>query len=149
MIPVVQHARLKTHYLALNELLAKANSNLCVRTRACPWGRRLAANDARHRMTWLESIELTEEETTVHGMLVGGSVEYDRFELSAGKDLITGRIASSARADLRQLHFGEEVTARVKQLTTRARGGIETSHDYLLPSVVPRSGEGQLFPDPT
>ena len=94
---------------------------------------------------FVETIEVKEQETTLTGRLVGGSVEYDRFELVVGNEVLTGRLASSARAELQALHFGEEVQARLKELTSTGATGNQTSRSYLLLSVVPASGEGQLF----
>jgi hypothetical protein len=145
LLTVANHGRLKSHYQALNELLAKANSNLSVRTRARPFGSRMTAPQARHRVTWLETIEVKEQETTLIGRLVGGSVEYDRFELAVGGEVLTGRLASSARAELQVLHFGEEVQARLKEFTSTATTGAQASRKYLLLGVIPAKGEGQLF----
>lgn len=145
LLTVANHARLKGHYQALNELLAKNNSNLSVRTRTRPYGSRITAPQARHRVTWLETNEVREQQSTMIGRLMGGSLEYNRFELAVGEDVIVGRLAPGARADVQALHLGEEVEARVMELMSTAATGAQTSISYLLLSVVPLSGEGQLF----
>ena len=142
---VTTHGRLKSHYQALNELLAKNNSNLRVRTRTRPYGSRITAPQARHRVTWLETIEVKEQETTFIGRLVGGSLEYDNFELEVDGEVLAGTLAPSARTDLQSLHLGEEVEARLKESTSTTATGAQTSRTYLLLGIVPSSGERQLF----
>ncbi len=145
LLTVTNHARLKSHYQALNELLAKNNSNLSVRTRARPYGSRITAAQARHRVTWLETCEVHKQERTLMGRLVGGSLPYDRFELAVGDEVIAGRLGPGARADLKALRLGDEVEARVVELTSTATTGTQTSSSFLLMSMVPLSGEGNLF----
>jgi hypothetical protein len=142
---VVSHGRLKSHYQALNTLLAKNNSSLCVRTRVRPYGSRISALQARHRITWLETCEIKERQHTMIGRLVGGSLEYNRFELEVDDGMIAGRLAPSARAELQALHLGDEVEARIMEQTSTATSGTHTSSSYLLLGLVPRSGEGLLF----
>lgn len=145
LLPVVSHGRLKSHYQALNTLLAKNNSNLCVRTRARPYGSRISAPQARHRIAWLETCEIKERQHTMIGRLVGGSLPYDRFELEVDEGVIAGRLAAGARAEVQALHLGDEVEARLMEQTSTVASGTQSSSSYVLLSVVPRSGEGQLF----
>lgn len=109
--------RVRTHYQKLMDLLAKQNIGVVARTRARPRGVRLRPEQARTRLEWLALLLVTEETIQREGVLVGGSIERDRFELRCEGDTLQGAVTASAREQMERLHLGQRVTARIRVRT--------------------------------
>ncbi len=109
--------RVKTHYQKLMDLLAKQNIGVVARTRARPRGVRIRPEQARSRLEWLALLQVSEETIQRHGLLVGGSIERDRFELKCEDETLSGTITDAARAQMERVHLGQPVTASIRVRT--------------------------------
>ena len=117
--------RIKTHYQNLIELIAKRGADVKFSTRDQPQAVRISTEQARARLAWLENLQTKEDVQTFEGILVGGSIERNRFELKQAEELIEGRMTAEASRSFRRLSWGAEVRAIV-QVTTSANNETAT-----------------------
>lgn len=109
--------RVKTHYQKLMDLLAKQNMGVVARTRSRPCGVRIKPDQARSRLEWLALLQVREETMQRDGVLVGGSIERDRFELKCDDETLSGTVTDAARAQMKHFHLGQAVTVRIRVRT--------------------------------
>ncbi|MBF0527395.1 MAG: hypothetical protein HQK56_20120, partial [Deltaproteobacteria bacterium] len=136
VISLMSHSRVKKHYTELLKLIARDGAKLRVRTRSNPFGISLDSKRARDRITWLE-LESTKEETiTTTGILVGGNIEKDRFDITSGDVHYSGRTSEQARTQMKNITFGAEVEAQMLAVTSDHEEGItEPDVSYLLKDI--------------
>jgi len=136
LVKAVASSRVKTHYYDLVEIIGKGGAQLTVRTKTRLAGVKITAKQARDRATWMDS--LTESTTTLPlgGVLTGGSIATNKFELQVGEEFYRGRISPEARAQMKDLKLGELVKAEVVETTFFAEEAIVEGHaSYFLKSI--------------
>ncbi|HVY72016.1 MAG TPA: hypothetical protein VHH73_18935 [Verrucomicrobiae bacterium] len=137
LIKAMASPRVKTHYYDLVGVLGKEGAQITVRTKARLKGVRINAQQARDRSIWMDS--LTESATTLSlvGILTGGSIATNRFELEVNEEFYRGRISPEARAQMKDLKLGERVKAEIIETTfSVAEASVEGHATYFLKSVV-------------
>ena len=110
---------------------------MAVRTKARLTGVKITAKQARDRVTWMDG--LTESTTTLplEGVLTGGSIATNKFELQVGEEFYRGRISPEANAQMKELKLGERVKAEVIETTFFADEALVEGHaSYFLKSIV-------------
>ena len=118
LLEALTQPRVKTHYQKLIELVVKRGVELQFSTRARPQAVRISTEQARARLSWLENLQTKEDVQTLEGVLVGGSIERDRFELKQADELIEGRMTAEAARSFRRLSWGAQVRATVRVTTS-------------------------------
>lgn len=138
LLQIVSSPRVKTHYLGLIEAVGKGGAKLLARTPRIRRGVRLTAAQARDRATWMSSFSAATETLVLEGLLTGGSVANNRFELLVDDDIYKGGISVQAKEQMRVIHFGDRVRATVDETTMTAEDsqleGAVTRH---LTSIEP------------
>jgi hypothetical protein len=117
-IKLLSHSRVKTHYAGIVDLLVKKNADLSIRHRNVTRTVRLSSTQARKRIEWLEQFQVSEKIINQVGDLVGGSTEYDQFELKTESGIIRGNLSEQAKDDMKKFHWGDTVTATLRIVTT-------------------------------
>lgn len=149
----LSHSRVRSHYAKLMSLLAEENADIVVRTRANPSGSKIQARRARERREWLNLLQMTTRAVTLEGRLVGGSIERRRFELAAEDGIdYAGTISEQAAEEMRHLHWGDSVRARL-EVTTQEHEDVagEPAERYhaksftLLPALPESGSHDQAF----
>ena len=137
LVKTLTSPRVKGRYYELVELVAKEDAKVTVRTKAKRSGVRLNAKQARDRVIWMDS--LTESTSTLQlaGILTGGSIATNKFELQVGDEFFRGHISPEAKSQIKELKMGESVVAEVVEttfFTEEAR--IEGQATYFLKSII-------------
>lgn len=139
-IELLSHSRVKSHYSALMEMMAKENVGLTMRHRAYRDTIRLAASQARERTEWLSQLQISEETIVRTGELVGGSIEQSRFELRSDDDLIKGKLSAQARQDIKLFHWGDSVSVTLRVTQSEHEESISgPSEAYWAVRIEPRA----------
>ena len=137
LVKTLASPRVKGRYYELIELVAKEDARITVRTKARRSGVRLNARQARDRVTWMDSLTESTSTLPLAGILTGGSIATNKFELQVGDEFCRGHISPEARVQMKELKMGESVVAEVVEttfFTEEAR--IEGQATYFLKSVV-------------
>lgn len=137
LVKAVASPRVKTHYYDLVEIIGKGGAQMTVRTKTRLAGVKITAKQARDRATWMDS--LTESTTTLplEGILTGGSIATNKFELLIGEEFYRGRISPEAKEQMKDLKLGEHVKVEVVETTFFAEEAIVEGHaTYFLKSIV-------------
>lgn len=114
---VLRHARVKSHYQKLLGVLSSSDSDMTMRTKTMPEPVLFTKVQARQRMEWLELNGIREETLHLVGVLVGGNVESNHYDLTVGEDHYSGRMTDMAATELHGIKFGATVKADVRMLT--------------------------------
>ena len=138
MMGLLSHSRVKSHYESIVTLLAKEHVNLSMRQRSERGRLRLCSSAARERLEWLQQLQVTEETIERTGELVGGNIQTDRFELKGDEETIRGVLSEQAKADLKQFHLGDTVTAILRVMITEHEDALtEQKTDYIAQQFRP------------
>jgi hypothetical protein len=138
LLQIVSSPRVKTHYLGLIEAVGKGGAKLLARTPRIRRGVRITAAQARDRATWMSSFSAATETLVLDGLLTGGSVANNKFELQADDDTYRGGISAQAKDQMRTIHFGDRVRATIEETTMTAEDGqMEGSITHHLMSIEP------------
>lgn len=131
-------ARVKTRFQKLVTLLAKQGASVAFSTKDKPQPAIMTTEQASALVFWLESLQIKESVEIINGVLNGGSLEYDRFEIRVDEDtLITGRMTAEAARDFQRLTFGSPVRAIVEvSIATNSDIGTEKT-SYVLHRATP------------
>jgi hypothetical protein len=114
----LSHPRIRTHYKALVELLAKQGADFEIRTRGHDSSSRLSAQEARDRSEWLDLLTTQTQTIKLAGTLTGGSIARDRFELQVGEMVIQGVASHDAASQMRSFRLGQTVEAELEVTTS-------------------------------
>lgn len=137
LVKAVASQRVKTHYYDLVETIGKEGAQMTVRTKARLKGVKINAQQARDRATWMDSLTESTATLPLEGILTGGSIATNRFELQVAEEFYRGRISPEARAQMKNLKLGEHVKAEVVETTFFAEEAIVEGHaSYFLKSIV-------------
>lgn len=137
LVKAVASQRVKTHYYDLVETLSKEGAQMTVRTKARLKGVKINAQQARDRATWMDSLTESTATLPLDGILTGGSIATNRFELQVDEEFYRGRISREAKAQMKDLKLGEQVKAEVVETTFFAEEAIvEGQATYFLKSIV-------------
>jgi hypothetical protein len=137
LVKAVASQRVKTHYYDLVENIGKEGAQMTVRTKARLKGVKINAKQARDRATWMDSLTENTATLPLEGVLTGGSIATNRFELQVGEEFYRGRISPEARAQMKDLKLGENVKADVVETTFFAEEAIVEGHAaYFLKSLI-------------
>jgi hypothetical protein len=117
LVKAVASQRVKTHYYDLMETLSKEGAQMTVRTKARLNGFKINAQQARDRATWMDSLTESTAILPLLGILTGGSIATNKFELEVNEEYYRGRISPEAKAQMKNLKLGERVTAEVIETT--------------------------------
>lgn len=136
LVRAVASQRVKTHYYDLVEALSKEGAQMTVRTRARLKGVKINAQQARDRATWMDSLTESTAILPLAGILTGGSIATNKFELEVDEEFYRGRISPEAKAQMKDLKLGERVTAEVIETTFFAEEAVVEGHaTYFLKSI--------------
>ena len=95
--------------------------------------------ELREELRAAQMLELggTEEENlSLSGILVGGSIESGRFELKVAEEIYRGSVSEAAKDRMKRITFGAEVKARLRvTTTTHEEGATEPATTYFLDSI--------------
>ncbi|MBX3175913.1 MAG: hypothetical protein KF886_00990 [Candidatus Hydrogenedentes bacterium] len=130
-LDLLSHSRVKSHYTAIIDLLAKQNVGLSMRHKDRNETMRLSPHQARHRAEWLAQVQVRQETIDRYGELVGGNIEQERFELRTGDELIRGTLSNQAKKDLKTFHWGESVLATLLVTQSEHEDAISASESYV------------------
>jgi hypothetical protein len=134
----------KRDYAALLEVIARDGATLRVRTRRRPRGVLVTSRDARNRARFMKTLQSSEVAVSVHGTLVGGSIESKRFELRSGDQFFKGRVTEEAQAMMRRFTWGADVVADLRVRTKAHEEGLgEPNVTYTLTALrraIPSAG---------
>lgn len=137
LVKAVASQRVKTHYYDLVETLSKEGAQMTVRTKARLKGVKINAKQARDRATWMDSLTESTATLPLDGVLTGGSIATNKFELQVAEEFYRGRISPEAKAQMKDLKLGERVKAEVVETTFFAEEAIVEGHaTYFLKSIV-------------
>ncbi len=131
-------ARVKSNYQKLVTLLAKQGASVAFSTKDKPQPAVMTTEQASALVFWLESLQIKESVEIINGVLNGGSLEYDRFEIRIDENtLIKGRMTAEAAKDFQRLTFGSPVRAIVQvSVATNSDTGTEKI-SYVLQRATP------------
>lgn len=134
LLGLIAHPRVKTHYLSLVKTVANGGASLRVRTSRMRAGVYINAAQARDREVWLTNFSAERSISQYVGILTGGSVASNKFELQVEDDTYyKGTISSEARDKMMDIHFGERVGATIEETTfTAEEGQTECTVTYHL-----------------
>lgn len=136
LVKAVASQRVKTHYYDLVEILSKEGAQMTVRTKARLKGFKINAQQARDRATWMDSLTESTATLPLVGILTGGSIATNKFELEVDEEFYRGRISPEAKAQMKDLKLGERVTAEVIETTFFAEEAVVEGHaTYFLKSI--------------
>lgn len=130
-LDLLSHSRVKTHYAAIIDLMAKQNVGLSMRHKNRSETMRLNPSQARNRAEWLAQVQVRHETIERYGELVGGNIEQERFELRTGDELIRGSLSSQAKKDLKTFHWGDSVLATLLVTQSEHEDAISVSESYV------------------
>lgn len=130
-LELLSHSRVKTHYAAIMDLMAKQNVSLSMRHRNRSEAMRLNPSQARNRAEWLAQVQTRQETIGRYGVLVGGNIEQERFELRTDDELLRGRLSSQAKEDIKKFHWGDSVLATLHVTQSEHEDSISTSESYV------------------
>lgn len=138
LVKAVASSRVRTHYYDLVEIIGKAGAQVTVRTRTRLAGVKITAKQARDRATWMDSLTESTNILPLEGIITGGSIATDKFELQVGEEFYRGRTSPEARTQMQDLKLGEHVKAEVIETIFSAEDAIVEGHaTYFLKSIVP------------
>jgi hypothetical protein len=136
LVRAVASQRVKTHYYDLVETLGKAGAQMIVRTKQRLKGVKINPKQARDRVTWMDSLTESTATLPLEGILTGGSIATNKFELEVGEEYYRGRISNDAKTQMRDLKLGERVRAEVVETTFFAEEALIEGHaTYFLKSI--------------
>lgn len=136
LVKTLASPRVKGRYYELVELVAKEDAKVTVRTKARRSGVRLNAKQARDRMTWMDSLTESTSTLPLTGILTGGSIATNKFELQVGDEFFRGRISPEAKVQMQELKMGESVVAEVVETTFFAEEAFIEGHaTHFLKSI--------------
>ena len=137
LVKAVASPRVKTHYYDLVEIIGKGGAQMTVRTKTCLAGVKITAKQARDRATWMDSLTESTTILPLEGVLTGGSIATNKFELLVGEEFYRGRISPEAKEQMKDLKLGEHTKAEVVETTFFAEEAIVEGHaTYFLKSIV-------------
>ena len=143
LVRTLASPRVKGRYYELVELVAKEDAKVTVRTKAKRFGVRLSAKQARDRVTWMDSLTESTATLPLEGVLTGGSIATDKFELQVSTEFYRGRISPDARAQMKEIRMGASVIAEVVETTFFAEEAVVEGHaTYFLKSIRSNELEG-------
>jgi hypothetical protein len=74
----------------------------------------------------------------LEGVLTGGSIANNKFELQVDGETYKGSVSEQAKEQMRDLHFGDHVSAVIEETTLTAEDGqMEGSITHHLMSIEP------------
>jgi hypothetical protein len=123
LLQIVSSTRVKTNYRGLIEAIGKGGAQVLARTPRLRRGVRLSAVEARNRADWLNAFSAETETLTLDGILTGGSIANNRFELQVDDDTYKGSISEQAKEQMRDIHFGDHVSTVIEETTMTAEDG--------------------------
>lgn len=131
-------ARVKARYQKLVTLLAKQGASVAFSTKDKTQPAIMTTAQASALVFWLENLQVKESVEIINGVLNGGSLEYDRFEIRIDENtLIKGRMTAEAARDFQRLTFGASVRAIVEvSVATNSDTGTEKT-SYVLQRATP------------
>ena len=133
---IISHKRVKSHYLGLVDAVAKAGASLRVRTPRLRSGVRLNAAQARDKVTWLTTFNAETSTYELTGVLTGGNIASNRFELEVDEDAYKGTISAHAREQMLQICLGNPVRVTIQETTlTAEEGQTEGTVSYHLMKI--------------
>lgn len=136
LVNTLASPRVKGRYYELVELVAKEDAKVTVRTKARRSGVRLNAKQARDRVTWMDSLTESTSTLPLTGILTGGSIATNKFELQVGDEFFRGRISPEAKVQMQELKMGESVVAEVVETTFFAEEAFIEGHaTHFLKSI--------------
>ena len=139
-LALLRTPRVKGHYSALVRTLARTKTGMQIRTRHRPYGYRCSAERAQELVDYLELLKVEERRFEVVGVLVGGSVEKGRYELTVDEDHYAGKVSELAERQMHEARFGEAVVATLVEITTDHEDDIlEPKVTYFLESIRPQT----------
>jgi hypothetical protein len=137
LVKVVASQRVKTHYYDLVDSIGKEGAQMTLRTKARLKGVKINAKQARDRVTWMDSLTQSTNNLPLEGVLTGGSIATNKFELQVNEEFYRGRISPEAKKQMKDLKLGERVKAEVVETTFSAEENIIEGHaTYFLKSIV-------------
>ena len=139
LIDSLSNERVKTHYKKLIDLLVASEATLSYRTHSDSRPVTLGREQAIQRAFWLKAFSVDEKFEVITGILAGGSVERNRFELRLVGDEsnspLEGETTPHANKQMRALRFGDEVRAGLRvKIATNPEIGIE-KRSYVLADI--------------
>ena len=136
LVKAVASQRVKTHYYDLVEILGKEGAQMTVRTKTRLKGVKINAKKARDRVTWMDSLTESTAILPLEGILTGGSIATNKFELEVDEEYYRGRISPEAKAQMKNLKLGERVKAQVVETTFFVEEAVVEGHaTYFLKSI--------------
>lgn len=141
LIKAVASQRVKTHYYDLVEILSKEGAQMTVRTKTRLTGIKINPQQARDRATWMDSLTESTATLPLEGVLTGGSIATNKFELLVGEEFYRGRISHDAKSQLKDLKLGERVIAEIVETTFLAEEAVVEGHaTYFLKNIMRANG---------
>lgn len=137
LVKAVASPRVKTHYYDLVEMIGKGGAQMTVRTKTRLAGVKITAKQARDRTTWMDSLAESTTVLSLEGILTGGSIATNKFELLVGEEFYRGRISSEAKTQMKDLKLSERVKVEVVETTFFAEEALVEGHaTYFLKSII-------------
>ena len=136
LVKTLSSPRVKGRYYELIELVVKEDAKVTVRTKTRRLGVRLDARQARDRATWMDSLTESTVTLPLEGILTGGSIATNKFELQVFDEFYRGRISPEAKAQMKEIKMGQSVVAEVVETTFFAEEALVEGHaTYFLRSI--------------
>lgn len=130
--------RVRRHYRDLIDGIAKQGAVMKVRTPRIKKGFRFSSPQARDRAEWLDSWVVDLSTLEIEGILVGGSLNGNRFEIQTDDELYKGSISATARDQMQQIKLGDRVKATIEETTLTAEDvSGEAKITHFLESIDP------------
>jgi hypothetical protein len=137
LVRAVASQRVKTHYYDLVESIGKEGAQMTVRTKDRLSGVKINARQARDRATWMDSLTEATATRPLEGILTGGSIATNKFELQVAEEFYRGRISPEAKTQMKDLKLGERVRADVVETIFFAEEAVVEGHaTYFLKNIV-------------
>jgi hypothetical protein len=138
LVKLVSVPRVQGHYYGLIDAIGKEGAELTVRTKRQLAGVRISAKQARDRIAWMDSLTETTTTLNLEGVLTGGSIATNRFELLVEPEFYRGRISPEAKTEMRQIKLGDPVSAEIVQTTFVVDEAVIEGHvTYYLKKITP------------
>jgi hypothetical protein len=139
LVSAVAVERVKSPYHELLKSISREGAQLIVRTKARLSGVTINASQAYHRALLIERLTQATAIRFLEGVLVGGSMASNRFELQVGEKLYRGRISPEAKVQMKNLKLGERVRAEVFETAFLAGEVVVEGHaTYFLKGITKR-----------
>jgi hypothetical protein len=99
-------------------------------------GVKINASQAYHRALLIERLTQATTTRSLEGILVGGSMTSNRFELQVAEKLYRGRISHEAKVQMKNLKLGERVRAEILETSFFAGEVVVEGHaTYFLKGI--------------